>query len=178
MTERRKAVPQTKFEIPNLIETKEGLKIRISEDNSSIWGLIINNALKIANDKEVVNNRFISLYLINKDNTEDQLAFGIWDQDYAETIAKRYEIGYQDFSLIKTEKEADCTFDCDKKVFCFLKGKNVFMKDKKDGRNNKYYMSIPKLFGENRSILEVNIFSLPSCRDGRVKLNFQIVTNK
>ena len=177
MKERKNTSSQKNLELSKLVETQEGFWIKILEDNSPIWGLIINNALKTANDEKVASNRFIKLSLLDENNKEERLAYGIWDLDCATTIAQRHSTNW-DFSLIEHNNETNITFDCNNNVFNYLIESQVFKKDEEDGRANKHYMSYPKFIGEERSLIDIDIYHSESCRKDCVKLNIQIRTNK
>lgn len=144
-------------------ELADYVDLTICENNSPIWGYIINHTLEKAEEGKIEEYRYRSI-LLKKDGKELILAQGIWNLEEALEIKDRIKDNkletsdYWDYEDKDKDKRL-ILFRCDTEVFNYLVEKKVFVKKDKttnDGKDFRLYY--PNLLGEkNKTLLEIDI---------------------
>lgn len=153
-------------------------ELKISENNSPIWGRVINEKLSNAGD-EIEKYRYMSIST-EKNGRDIYLAQGIWNLSEALEIKNRFKNNKPDiFDYFSNENEFNelITFNTESKVVEYLVNNGVFVKDKTTKNVEKYKIFYPQLLGsENKESLEINIYPYKSSKKDHVLLFMNIIT--
>jgi hypothetical protein len=185
MVEQASQFPQNARPNIDRFEVSGKQTVFFQEDNSSIWGLVINKSLEKAKGK-AGQFRFMTISTENN-NINVPLAHGIWSIEGAKIVANRMinnnlacrdysEYTLKDISTKKETKNGFC-FKCDKDVFKFLIKNRVFIKTLNPKKKNEHEIFYPKLMGENMDTIDIKIYPVNSSLPGYVNLNFIIKNN-
>jgi len=167
------------------LKTLDKKTIFVDQDDSSIWGLMINRCLQKAN-KKIRKHRFMTISTeINNINVP--LAHGIWSVEGASVIANRIiknnlasgdysEYVLKDRNTNKKTERGFC-FKCDNHVFRHLVRNEVFTKTLNPTKKNEYTILYPRIMGENMNAIDINLYPVKSSIPGFVNLNFIIKNN-
>ena len=144
-------------------ESADYVDLTICENNSPIWGYIINHTLEKAEGK-IEEYRYRSI-LLKKDGKELVLAQGIWNLEEALEIKDRIKDNKLETSDYWDYEDKDrrlILFSCDTKVFNYLVEKKVFVEEDKTANGKKdFRLYYPNLLGEkNKTLLEIDIHSM------------------
>ena len=170
------------FPLNNRTTIQEGLinndELKISENNSPIWGRVINEKLKSAEGK-IGEYRYMSIS-VEKNGRDLYLAQGIWNLTEASEIKKRFKNNKPDISDYfgnGDENNEWISFTCNKKVFKYLNNNGVFVKDKNSKDGEKYKIFYPQLLGlEDKDSLEINVYPYKSSKEDYALLFMNIIT--
>lgn len=169
-----KKVPLKEVEVNNFWGKRD---VVINEENNSIWGLLINEKLKKAEDK-INEYRFMSISL-KEDGSERELGQGIWTLKEAIDISKRLgrkTLSQFDYSEYEYNKVKCFCFDIKPEVFDYLVEKNVFVLS--DSEEKRFTIEYPQLFGERESVLDISISVFDFLKEGCQEIIFQISSKK
>jgi len=148
----------------NIEESADCIDLTICENNSPIWGYIINQTLEKAEEGKIEEYRYRSI-LLKKDGKELVLAQGIWNLEEALEIKDRIKDNKLETSDYWDYEDKDrrlILFSCDTKVFNYLVEKKVFVEEDKTANGKKdFRLYYPNLLGEkNKTLLEIDIHSM------------------